>query len=353
MRRIFVVLACLAAFSAVPSALAGTAPSPPPLPQPPPPAEPSWAQDQIKAVVAAGLMAPSVAAFRPADALTKGELAELLADLGGTPAPVTDPSSPVQLRELDAALVRVLGLSGVAAQVQTGLAAAGLKPPARDGNETVARMLGLRYNHPQSDDPLELDPNDPVTRAETAYSVARILALRSSDTNPADLVSGLSTFQVPELTDWQQQVLSRAVRFIGYPYIWGGMSEKRQTLFGVSVPGGFDCSGLVWRVYKLQPYPAAPQLAATLRGRTTYQMSGEVPASERIARDAIQPGDLLFFGDQGPKSKPSQIGHMGIYLGNGWFVHSSTYGVTIAALDGWYASRFAWARRPLAEAGLA
>ena len=43
---------------------------------------------------------------------------------------------------------------------------------------------------------------------------------------------------------------------------------------------------------------------------------------------------------------------MGIYIGNGWFIHSSGYGVALARLDGWYKREFAWARRPLAEAGL-
>jgi cell wall-associated NlpC family hydrolase len=43
---------------------------------------------------------------------------------------------------------------------------------------------------------------------------------------------------------------------------------------------------------------------------------------------------------------------MGIYLGNGWFIHSSDYGVAITTLTGWYGKRFAWGRRPLAEAGL-
>jgi cell wall-associated NlpC family hydrolase len=43
---------------------------------------------------------------------------------------------------------------------------------------------------------------------------------------------------------------------------------------------------------------------------------------------------------------------MGIYLGNGWFIQSSGYGVALAPLTGWYAKRFAWGRRPLAEAGL-
>ena len=40
------------------------------------------------------------------------------------------------------------------------------------------------------------------------------------------------------------------------------------------------------------------------------------------------------------------------HLGNGWFVHSSSGGVTLQPLQGWHATSLAWARRPLAEAGL-
>ena len=89
-----------------------------------------------------------------------------------------------------------------------------------------------------------------------------------------------------------------------------------------------------------------------LKGRTTYQMSGEVPAGERIPLAKLEPADVLFFGARGPASKPSQVNHTAIYLGNGWFIQSSGYGVAVAQLAGWYAKRFAWARRPLAEAGL-
>ena len=81
-------------------------------------------------------------------------------------------------------------------------------------------------------------------------------------------------------------------------------------------------------------------------------MSGEVPKAKRIAAAAVQPADVIFFGAKGPKSKPTEVDHMGIYLGNGWFVHSSRYGVALETLTGWYLQRFAWARRPLAEAGL-
>ena len=120
----------------------------------------------------------------------------------------------------------------------------------------------------------------------------------------------------------------------------------------MQAPGGFDCSGFVWRVYKLQVYPGGSALAGTLKGRTTFAMSGEVPAAKRISFARLKPGDLLFWGAAGPRSKPGQVDHAGIYLGSGWFIHSSGYGVALAQLSGWYKQRFAWARRPLAEAGL-
>ena len=336
MRRLLVIVAFVALASAPAAAAAGK----------------SWAQKDIEAVVAAGLMAPSVAEFRSDDPLTKGELAELTAMLGGSVGVAADPARPVSLKELDAALVRLLGLGSVAKHVRTTLATAGLQPPAYAGTEVLARLLGLRLNHPEARDAIELGPKDRVTRAETAYAVARVLALRASGGQSA-LVAQATNIELPALIDWQRRVLKRAVRFVGYPYIWGGSSERRQAPFGKPVPGGFDCSGFVWRVYKLEPFAGAPALADTLRGRTTYAMSGEVKPAQRIAFAAIQPGDVLFFGDRGPKSKPSEVGHMGLYVGGGWMIHSSSRGTTILPLEGWYASRFAWARRPLAEAGLA
>jgi cell wall-associated NlpC family hydrolase len=105
-------------------------------------------------------------------------------------------------------------------------------------------------------------------------------------------------------------------------------------------------------VFKLQPYRDAPLLAGVLRGRTTMEMSGEVPRAKRVALADLQPADVLFFGGRGPRSKPAQVDHAAIALGNGWFIHSSGYGVALATLDGWYARRFSWGRRPLAEAGL-
>ena len=312
----------------------------------------SWAQAEIRYVVSRGLMARTVASFRPTDALTKGELATLVANLTQqAPAAVASPSAPVTVAQLDTRLVKVLGLSDAAATFSANARAANLATPSRFGTETVARLLGLRTNHPARSDDLELLPTDPVTRAETAYSVSKLLHFRGWEAQYAE--DAAASFQLPRPTAWQKRVLDTAVRFVGFPYVWGGTSEKPEAPFGIEAPGGFDCSGFVWRVYKLQAYPGGAALSATIRGRTTYQMSGEVPRTKRISFARLAPGDVLFFGPAGPRSRPASIGHAGIYLGAGWMIHSSGQGVAVTPLTGWYRQQFAWGRRPLAEAGLA
>ncbi|MFO7572298.1 MAG: C40 family peptidase [Gaiellaceae bacterium] len=309
----------------------------------------SWAHSQITAVVAAGLMAPSVAEFRPQDSLTHGELAIALSSLGAIPVTVDQPDRPVSIRELNARLVSVAGLRAEARAIRLTAVRAGLAPTSWLGTETVARLLGLRINHPTGVEHLELQLGEPATRAEAAFSIARLLALRDDQ---ADTVRGsVATFEFPELDAPQRAVLRRALRLVGSPYVWAGTSERQQQIGGRTVPGGFDCSGFVWRVYKLQPFDFAPSLPAVLRGRTSYAMSGEVAPSVRITRSDLEPGDLVFFGPNGPRSKPAQVGHMGIYVGGGWFVHSSTNGTTLQPLAGWHDRTFAWGRRPLAEAG--
>lgn len=310
----------------------------------------SWAQAELKTAVAAGLMAKEAAA-RPNKPLTRDELETLVAGLTHVePIAPASPTKTVTMASLDARLVSALGLTDTAKLFTQAARDAGLAPPSRFGTESVARLLGLRTNHPAALDALELSPGEPATHAEAAYSAARILQFGESTTQ--DLQELGTTFALPVLTPWQKRILNTAVRFIGFPYIWGGESELLESPFGTQVHGGFDCSGFVWRVYKLEQYPNARKLADMLQGRTTYAMSGEVPAAKRIAIDSLQPADVIFFGAKGPKSKPAQIDHMGIYLGNGWFIHSSGYGVAVTSLSGWYAKRFAWARRPLAEAGL-
>ena len=317
----------------------------------------SWAAPQIASVVLAGVMGPDVASFRPDDSLTRGELHDAILALGKPHAAPADPARVVTMRELDAQLVAAAGLLPSARSIRLAARDGGLEPTDMLGTETVARLLGLRVNHPIGSESLERAPNEPASRAEAAYSLAR---LRLLDAARATAVRDVAaTFAITGLGTWERQVVSRSLRFVGYPYVFSGTSEKVQKLWSstapggtITAPGGFDCSGLVWRVFKSQPFDGAPFLAAVLKGRTTYAMSGEVGPALRVAPADIRPGDVLFFGARGPKSKPAEIGHSGISVGNGWFVHSSSAGVTLQPLQGWYAERLAWARRPLAEAGL-
>jgi len=364
-RPVLILAACACACAAAAAPAAANTPPPPgsgaapaAASKPARPAKPaatsgasSWAAPDIRAVVAAGVMGPDVATFRPQDPLTRGDLATLVAGLTDRPEqPVSNPAAPVTMAGLDAKLVGALALSPVAAGTLRAARDAGLRPPTRFGTEVVARLLGLRFNHPAAQDDLELLPADPATRAEAAYSAARILRFDGSEAKRA--AETLTTFSLPVLGPFQTQILQTAFSLVGFPYVWGGTSERAESPFRVSARGGFDCSGFVWRVYKLQPYPGAPTLAATLRGRTTYAMSGEVAAAKRVPFAKLQPGDVIFFGAAGPRSKPAQVDHAGIYAGGGWFVHSSSQGVTLTPLTGWYRTRFAWARRPLAEAAL-
>ena len=325
----------------------------------PSPPKRSWAQIQIEQVVQAGLFAEAPTAFKPQRPLTQRALAGALDALAASaPEPaeyqsrVRAPGRAVTIRELDAALVGFLGLGDAARTVTDALRDAGLTPKRGVGTETVARLLGLRFNHPAPEDTLELGLEEPATRAEAAFSLARLLDLSGWEQNR--IRASIEQLVLPELTDPQRRILRRAVSFVGSPYVWGGTSEERQQVWdGRRLPGGFDCSGFIWRVFKLEPFPGDPALASVLRGRTTYEMSGEVPAAQRIKKlENLQPGDLIFQGALGSRSKPAQVDHAAIYLGGGWFVHSSGNGTTLHPLQGWYHDRFAWARRPLREAVL-
>jgi cell wall-associated NlpC family hydrolase len=276
------------------------------------------------------------------------------ADARSPQATRSNQSAPVTMTELDRTLVTSLGLLHAAREFNAGARAAGLTVPGRFGTEVVARLLGLRLNHPQPQDYLELRPQDTATRAEAAYSAAQILSFGSTDASwqIGWVTSAADAFTLPSMTAWQKRILAVAFSKIGMPYIWGGTSDGPEAPFGVPSRGGYDCSGFVWRVYKLQSYAGGGRLSSTIRGRTTYTMSVEVPWSKRIPFKKLQPADVIFFGSHGPRSSGPEIDHTAIYVGNGWFIQSSGEGVALAQLDGWYKHEFAWGRRPLREAGL-
>jgi len=205
--------------------------------------------------------------------------------------------------------------------------------------EVAARTLGLRYNHSSTSDQLEESPNDPMTRAEAAYVLYHARHLSSW------AIPSLAQFDkvtLPTLTDREKQVVAFALRYIGYPYVWGGEYPTKDSPYGAQAHGGFDCSGFDWWVMKIH-------FGYTLNERTAAGMAGA--AKPRIAYAKLVPGDLIFFGPKGPKSTVASIYHAALYLGNGWFIQStgSLDGVSISSLkaDAYWKADFAWGRRVL------
>jgi hypothetical protein len=212
--------------------------------------------------------------------------------------------------------------------------------------EVAARYLGLRYDHSSSTDGQELSPTDPMGRDEVAYILRKALTVNSWTIAS---LANYDSVQLPPLSDRQKQVIVFALKYVGYPYVWGGEYPTPNSPYGYQAHGGFDCSGFDWWVMKIHfGYPIS------VSQRTAAAMAGA--AKPRITRSSLKPGDLIFFGPNGPQSGVSTIYHAGLYLGKGWFIHStgSADGVSISSLNwnDYWKNTFAWGRRLLTKSEL-
>ena len=117
------------------------------------------------------------------------------------------------------------------------------------------------------------------------------------------------------------QIVAEARKYLGTPYIYGGAS-----------PNGFDCSGFVYYVLKQFGYSPYRTPADQYRMGTS------------VSKANLQPGDIVFFaGTYG-----SGISHVGIYVGDGQFIHSPNSRSTVSYADltsGYWAQHYYGARR--------
>jgi cell wall-associated NlpC family hydrolase len=322
MRRLAVTaiasLACLASAGAAHAATLG-----------------NWDRAEQSTVARAGVMPKLPGGFHGADHLSAGQFAHALNAIAHRTGarPVSVPAGArITVASFHRLVVRQLGLGDLARDVQAEAARAGLEPPKRFGTEVVARQLGLRFDHPSQDERLEVYPSDPITRAEAAWSFAQIL--RNPAGGPYYAREVLGRFSLPDYTDAQRRILRIAVSKIGMPYVWGGESDTTSSRYGPQAHGGYDCSGFVWRVFKLSGDPAG----ASIGGRTAAAMAREFPKAKRVRFNGIRPADLLFF-------YPPAIGHVGIALSRDFMIHSSSQGVYVTPLfESWRQGSFAWAR---------
>jgi cell wall-associated NlpC family hydrolase len=156
-----------------------------------------------------------------------------------------------------------------------------------------------------------------VNRLQKLLDAANTRLGRLQDqANNASFATGLPSF-VP--TGNSGGVVSIAAQYLGVPYVWAG-----------ATPRGFDCSGLVQYVFA--------QVGISLPHNTVAQWHD--PSAVSVPRDALQPGDLVFFDG---------LDHVGIYIGNGYFIDAPHTGavVRIDSLSGWYASKYDGAKRIL------
>jgi peptidoglycan DL-endopeptidase CwlO len=146
-------------------------------------------------------------------------------------------------------------------------------------------------------------------KAATVPAAATTTTTTTAAAPPPPTVAATTTTAAPPVPTipagpGHPEAATIALRYLGIPYLWGGASPAT----------GFDCSGLVMYVYAqlgiLLPHYAAAQ----------YQLGTPVDRSQ------LQPGDLVFF---------DALNHVGIYIGNGQFVHAPETGdvVKITALS--------------------
>ena len=120
------------------------------------------------------------------------------------------------------------------------------------------------------------------------------------------------------------EVADLAQDYVGSRYAWGG-----------TTPAGFDCTGFVLFVYG--------QFGVSL----PHDEAGQLASGPRVGADDLEPGDVLVFANTYRRG----LSHVGIYLGEGQFVHAvdERHGVTVSNLwDGYWSPRFVGASRALA-----
>ena len=146
----------------------------------------------------------------------------------------------------------------------------------------------------------------------------------SGSSTPSSSSAGRSVAPVNPLrldTSLREALLARTMLVVNTPYTYGGNSPE----------GGFDCSGLIqWAVKGIH------------NGRLPRTTSQWAQSSTPIAGRGLQRGDFVFFNTLG-----GRYSHMGIFVGNGQFVHAPSKGGTVQRVrmdNVYFAKRFTEAR---------
>lgn len=179
--------------------------------------------------------------------------------------------------------------------------------------QPVRALLCLQIIEPNDDNCLE--PARNITVEEAMKVLDRLVSFYSEwELDPVEPQRYLG-----------EEVAEYALNYVGCRYVRGGQGPKK-----------FDCSGFVYYVYKHFGYSLKPG------ARNQWSI-----LSKSVKKADLLPGDLVFFSNS---SRASGIFHVGIYIGDGQFVHAanSRKGVIVTDMDdAWYANRYLGAKRAI------
>ncbi len=231
------------------------------------------------------------------------------------------PYSAVSFERVAQGFTAGKGLNDVAQNVNTLTGG----NPYYAGAMTVFMDLHLRYRYSK------VWPGQPYPRGELAYALYRLDNLESWRTWYLRDTFSAARCTLPAASQGQRQAVGYGFERLGCPYVYGGERESE---------GGFDCSGFVYNtLYIRMGYPMK-------------RVADDQARDERylyISREALEPGDAIFFYENANDNPSGYIGHAGMYVGNGIFIHStgSNAGVSFDCLDNndYWSTHFAWGRR--------
>ena len=253
------------------------------------------------------------------------------------PGGVFAPAGYVTKTQLSGAITRVFDLVSAASAVNAIATSDGyrFKHASTLGYSTVAHQLRSYYNFPNAAD-YEIFPTQRIKRGEFAYTLSQ---LADTGWRTWFLRERFQNVVLPPLSSTRRKVVEYALRYASTPYTYGG--ERAST--------GVDCSGFVWWVMR------AGMGNASSRGYTGWSLpdrssSGIAAGTKtRITLSQLRPLDILTWDVEGEFTRSAKaVGHAGLYLGNGWFIHSSggRAGVAVDWMgDGYWHDRFVWGRR--------
>lgn len=197
-----------------------------------------------------------------------------------------------------------------------GVAGSWLKVATAKGAEGYIRSDLLKY----STDAVE--STSQTTGGSTSEAASRSASQTTSgSTSQATGTSASTAASYVSSATSGEQIVATAKEYLGYRYVWGGMSTA-----------GFDCSGFVNYVYKQYGY------SMNRVAQSIYSNDGV-----SVEKENLQPGDLVFFGYSG-----TSVSHVGMYMGDGQMIHASSSDGKVVTTDissGYYTRMYVGAKR--------